>query len=315
MSYTCRVKRHGVILFRRGREIDALSHALYTANISCKPNAKPDHVQVCNDINERIHKQISSKQLATDPGTLQVDRLIQSVDPVVWNTICILTQSATERDKKPSSQSENSKNIKNIRRLFILCQIMFCMDNTCYMPFHILTADLIDSYGGSVELIKIFNRFGVCVSNDTLLRHIQHKVQESASKGILQGLDLNILTLFTLDNIDFLHSHAQVFAGNQQLSWHGTTIQAVQSKPSHVEATTSDLLPSHTTRRRPHALLSPMPSPDKEARSPVPKRFHGRARTGTEFKSNATIPPEQSRVSLSKSSIHTPYNGISKSNN
>lgn len=41
-----------------------------------------------------------------------------------------------------------------------------------------------------------------------------------------------------------------------------------------------------------------MPSPNKEARSPLPKRFHGRARTGTEFtcKSNASIPPEQSHV-------------------
>ena len=95
MSYTCRVKRHGVILFRRGREIDALSHALYSANIiSSKSNTKPDHVQVCNDI-ERIHKQINSKQLATDPATLEIDRLIHSVDPVVWNTICNLTQSAS----------------------------------------------------------------------------------------------------------------------------------------------------------------------------------------------------------------------------
>ena len=189
MSYTCKVNKHGVILFRRERELDALSHALYSANISSKPNVKPDHVQVCNDVNERIHKQINSKQLATDPGTLEIDHLIESVDPVVWNTICILTQSTSERSKKRSSQSESSKNIKNIRRLFILCQIMFCIDNTCYMPFHVLTADLIDSYGGSFELIKILNRLGVCVSNDTLLRHIQQKVQESVSKGILQGLD------------------------------------------------------------------------------------------------------------------------------
>ena len=34
--------------------------------------------------------------------TLEIEYLIQSVDPVVWNTICILTQSETERDKKRS---------------------------------------------------------------------------------------------------------------------------------------------------------------------------------------------------------------------
>ena len=74
----------------------------------------------------------------------------------------------------------------------------------------------------------------------------------------------------------------------------------MQAKPSHVEATIStNPLPIQTensTRRRPHALLSPMPSPDKEARSPIPKRFHGQARTGTEFKSNASIHPDQSHV-------------------
>ena len=41
-----------------------------------------------------------------------------------------------------------------------------------------------------------------------------------------------------------------------------------------------------------------MPSPDKEARSPLPKRSHGRARTGTEFtrKSSASIPTGPSHV-------------------
>ena len=126
---------------------------------------------------------------------------------------------------------------------------MFCIDKTCYMPFHVLNADLIDCYGGSAELIKIFNRLGVCVSNDTLLRHIQQNVQQMKSKGIFQGLDPDIITVFTLDNIVFLHSHAQVFAGNQLLSWHGTTIQAVQANPLHkVQALVHDepTIPSET---------------------------------------------------------------------
>lgn len=102
MPYTCKVKKLGVILYWRGREIDALSHALYSASISCKPNTKPNHVQVCNDINKKIHKQVkvNSKQLTTDPETLEVDRLIQSVDPVVWNTMYIFTRSATEIKSK-----------------------------------------------------------------------------------------------------------------------------------------------------------------------------------------------------------------------
>jgi len=121
---------------------------------------------------------------------------------------------------------------KNLRRLFILHQLMYCLDDTCSAPFHTLTADLIDCYGGSTELIRVFNQLGVCVSFDTLLRHIQGTVQHLNNHGMLQGLDCNHLTVFTMDNIDFMHSYAQVFSGNQQLSWHGTTLQAVQCKPS-----------------------------------------------------------------------------------
>ena len=29
LAYTCRVKKHGVILYRQGKELDALSHALF----------------------------------------------------------------------------------------------------------------------------------------------------------------------------------------------------------------------------------------------------------------------------------------------
>ena len=98
------------------------------------------------------------------------------------------------------------------------------------MPFQLILADIVDCYGGSTELLKILNRLGVCTSLDTLLRHIQTTVQQSDRKGILQGLDHSILTVFSLDNIDFLKSYAQVYCGNQQLSWYGTTVQAVQTK-------------------------------------------------------------------------------------
>lgn len=42
----------------------------------------------------------------------------------------------------------------------------------------------------------------------------------------------NSFTVISADNIDFLHSYARVFYGNQTRSWHGTTVQAVQPKPS-----------------------------------------------------------------------------------
>lgn len=47
---------------------------------------------------------------------------------------------------------------------------------------------------------------------------------------MLQGLDHSLFTIFSMDNnMDFLQSYAQVCCGEQQLSWRGTTIQAVQT--------------------------------------------------------------------------------------
>ena len=55
------------------------------------------------------------------------------------------------------------------------------------------------------------------------------------------------------------------------------------SQPSQNSEQTFDQV-EDPVRRRPHSMLSPLNSPNKGERSPAPKRFHGRARTGIEFK-------------------------------
>lgn len=71
-------------------------------------------------------------------------------------------------------------------------QIMFCIDNGCSTPFHVINADLID-IGGSRELVRIFNRLGECASFNTLSRHIQSTVDEIDASGLLQGLNPNTI--------------------------------------------------------------------------------------------------------------------------
>ena len=212
LAYTCRVKKHGTMLYRQGRELDCLSHSLFALK---NYENKTDHVAVCTDLNKRLRAQAAKAKLSTN--LLDTEKQIQLTDPVLWDVVCILTQ--TNRDKANTESSP-----KNIRRLFILHQLMYCLDNTCSMPFHMVIADLLDCHGGSSELIKVFNRLGICVSIDTLQRHIQGTIQHLTSHGLLQGMNYNFLTVFTVDNVDFMHSYAQVFNGNQQLSWHGTTL-------------------------------------------------------------------------------------------
>ena len=276
MSYTCRVKKHGIILFRAGRELDALSHALFMQKQAERKTEYTDedsgkHSEVCTDINMRLKKLITkfnSESSEASQPYLNIDMMVKEIDPMIWETVCKLTH--TTSDSKVSQTP--SAHIKKIRRLFIIMQMVFCMDNRCSMPFHVLIADLIDCFSGSTELIRILNHLGVCVSTDTLLRHIHHTVGETDTKGILRQLNPTVITLFSMDNIDFLQSHAQVFCGNQQLSWHGTTVQAVQPKPTHTVSTSEQ-------------AKSPLSSPTQ---SPMRKKFRGRARTGTEQKTSDT---------------------------
>ena len=277
MAYTCKVKKHGIILYRRGSEVEALSYALYAhnkkkapANVSTIIQETDQHKNMCTDVNYRIHEMISNNASNT---SFDVNSFIQQVDPVVWETISILTNSRF--DKQPQSAY-----IRDLRRAFIISQIMYCIDSRSSISFQLIIADIVACYGGSSQLLRILNRLGVCTSLDTLLRHIQTTVQQSETKGILQGLDPSVITVFSMDNIDFLKSYAQVYCGNQQLRWHGTTVQAVQTKPLHWEA---NELPDSAPSKRSHDMTSPVHSPTTG--SPLRKMYCCRARTNTELKS------------------------------
>ena len=269
LAYFCTVRKHGIILYRQGRELQSLSHAVYMRGAG-PTQGTGDLRAMCKDINTKIKRQIrtTSESLSTTTS-FDIQQMIDSIDPDLWETICILTSSEKrKRKRKPRPTTKKRRNrvssthVKNIRRLFILHQIMFSIDKTCSMPFHLLNADLLDYLGGSAELIRIFNRLGLCVSLDTLSRHIQTTISTVQKDSLLQGLDPSNITVFTVDNIDYLHSYAKVFCGNQKLSYHGTTIQAVQTKQ----------LTRQVGRRRSHALLSPAMG---DMKSPIPKRVRG----------------------------------------
>ena len=162
-----------------------------------------------------------------------IDKLIAETDEKLWEAVCLLTRSVSERrgKSKASDPTSTSYHTKKVRRYFLLCALLFCTDDRCSLPLHTLVTDVVDSQGGSALLIKILNRLGVCTSTDTLSRFIQHKVN---SLDINQNSYMNpdSFTVVSADNIDFLHSYARVFRGNQSSGWHGTSVQAVQPLPS-----------------------------------------------------------------------------------
>ena len=68
---------------------------------------------------------------------------------------------------------------------------------------------------------------GVVCSVDTLKRVIQYISQERKAQGIKCLLFDTAFTIAMVDNVDYLQSHAAVYAGNQHCSY-ATSIQIVQ---------------------------------------------------------------------------------------
>lgn len=170
-----------------------------------------------------------------------------------------------------------------------------------------LLTDYIEASGGPSELITVLNR--LVASSETLDRHIMRVSAQHKQEGLLNVLDGKSLTVATTDNIDFLQSHASVYSGSQHRSWHATSVEVVQPRPSlktmvvqpNTEVATMDMSPLRPStsaivptphcnptvisRDHPVALhnwqrqkTSPISSPSKLRRSTAPKRVK-RART------------------------------------
>ena len=84
MSYTCMVRKHGVVLYRQGRELHALSHAMFSVMKNRKQ--KPDLQKVLKRLNQKIHTLIKTT-MSKNSCTLDMDQLIQDIDPEVWEAI------------------------------------------------------------------------------------------------------------------------------------------------------------------------------------------------------------------------------------
>ena len=248
ISCSCPTRKHGTLLFRPNSDLKApLTEALWkvrnlqvnggtTENYSEPALKSPDarlKRMVFDELNEQIHMQIKlllAKDAKTpfDYRNLNIDQFIQESNSEVWEAILLLTRSVSDR-RRTSKSDDPTRHTKTIRQFYLLCTLLFCTDERCSMPLHTLLADMVESQGGTQLLIKILNRFGVCSSSDTLSRYIQYRVNLKMEKPAISSESFMVVSA---DNIDFLHSYARVYCGNQASGWHGTSIQAVHPIPS-----------------------------------------------------------------------------------
>ena len=173
------------------------------------PLPKTNVTDVLNDLNSNLLDQYHSyiakdKAFVEEYGTLDISKEIQEINPTLWNAISKITRSPSERKGRQIASSEQHK--KRLRQYFLLCCMMFCVDDRCCMPMHVLIADLVESQGGTTFLIQVLNKLGVCSSEDTLKRFVQTKLDAMSGKHpCSKFFNSSSFTVISVDNIDFLY--------------------------------------------------------------------------------------------------------------
>ena len=247
MSYQCVHRKFGTILYRKG--VDILTSLSWALGSTPAHSPQPDedvwieggqkdetHKQrVLNEaghiLNDLIHDEIKrsiNAEETEDPSTLNIPKYLEGVSPLLMEFIITATTTVRERQRS----SDISKHVKMLRQYFILCLLLYCTNPKQPTHLHNLLADVVEVCGGSRQLLRVLNRLGCVSSPDTHDRFVTQHAEATRQTSIWNELPKDVFTVASADNFDKLQSYAAVYCGNQQRSYHGTTLQLVQPRAS-----------------------------------------------------------------------------------
>ena len=186
LLYTMKQRSAGILLYRRGSDLllvlTKVLHRECSHTYHQAPNTLIDTTDTCQvpntctatssrvweEMNAKIHNQIH-KNLGSlngqpfDISTFDLDHWVELMDKDILKMLAVLTKPKREKNTPCDDVYEGmlKSHTKKLRCFNLACIIMFCANSECNFPLHTLLADAIECFGGSTELIKIFNRLGV----------------------------------------------------------------------------------------------------------------------------------------------------------
>ena len=110
-------------------------------------------------MNTKLHHQAKkfinkSKTDEMDLTSLDMDQLIDSIDPALWSMIINLTKSCREGIRSDNYPLTHSR---KLRCFYCLCVMLFITNNQCNKPLQVLLTDVLASHIGAQEKIKKFS--------------------------------------------------------------------------------------------------------------------------------------------------------------
>lgn len=304
MEYKCAIRKIGMVLYPRGGDLlICLSLALQqskncwaedTVPLDPTPSPAATIHSASRLINEKVLTEIKKlSENYKEPKDLDIAAFITNCDPLLWDFVCTITESA--RESAGCKQSESYIHTKKTRRFFILCLLMYTIQPSFRSPIHIAVTDAVQVCGGSRELIKILNRLGVAASADTHESFVTSIAEKEREKKLWDSLRRAIFTLASVDNWDIAKPNASVYCGDQKRGFHGTTLQVVQPNPNLTlsDSTTNPVIsqPSGTTLHT---------TPDYQTANPVPSKPSGTTKNHESGKRTRHTSPMSSPHKLGK---------------
>ena len=235
--------KFGIMLYRKG--IDPLVSLSWALSAITYPKANnhdtkaatntPEDKIVLHEagyvVNDLIHNEIEKQSLnkkSDDLSVFNIDTQLQSVNPLLLEFMTSITASVRKRKHNSTKESDHNKHMRKIRIYFALCLLQYCTNPSQPIPFHILISDVVEVCGGSRMLLKILNRVGCTSSPDTHDCFVTYHAEATRKCHTWNELLTDIFTVASVDNFDMLQSYSSVYCGDQQRSYHGTTVQLVQ---------------------------------------------------------------------------------------